>query len=41
VGRFKGNDEEDEWPRLALCSSHQDIKRKTKQEVFLVEANID
>jgi len=41
VGRFKGNDEEDEWLRLALCSSHKKYQKKTKQEVFLVEANID
>jgi hypothetical protein len=29
-GRFKGNNEEDEWLRLALCSLHQTYQKKNK-----------
>jgi hypothetical protein len=42
VGCFKGNDEEDEWLRLALCFWHQKYQKKNKTRVFfLCEANID
>jgi len=47
VGRFKGNDEEDEWLLLVLCFSHQKYEKKNKTRGFFFggggrsEANID
>jgi len=34
VERFKGNDEEDEWLRQALCFSNQKYQKKNKTRGF-------